>query len=162
MIYLPVMVHSTSLRRYTVAMMLHGSSENGEARIKNIYYMHAQSTQKEALGAGGLWTHLSLWQAHSPVSGLVAWFLHGAWASPCPCCLVTVRCRLWFMQTGRWSLVGQLRYVVRPTLGQSTKASQQKQWGRISNQERGNLESYLIINYRLSNFRKIDDLEYVF
>lgn len=79
MIYLPVMVHNTSLRHYTVAMMLHESSENSDAHvhIKSIYYMHAQSTQEEALGAGGLWTHLSLWQARSPVSGLVAWFLHG-------------------------------------------------------------------------------------
>ncbi len=54
-------------------------------------------------------------------------FLHGGWVSPRLCCLVTVRSRLWFMQIGRQGLVGQPWYVVRPSLGQCTKASQQKQ-----------------------------------
>ncbi len=76
---------------------------------------------------GGSWswprTHLSLWQAGLPFSGLVAWFLHGGWVSPCLCCLVTVRSRLWFMQIGRKGLVGQPQYVVRLSLGQCTKTS---------------------------------------
>lgn len=87
---------------------------------------------------GGSWsrprTHLSLWQGGLPFSGLVAWFLHGGWVSPRLCCLVTVRSRLWFMQIGRQGLVGQPRYVVRPSLGQCTKASQQKQPRCISRQ----------------------------
>lgn len=106
--------------------------------ISNIYitHIHTQFTQDEAVGAGRPQTHLSLWQARLSVSGLVAWFLHRVWASPCLCCLVTVRSRLWFMQIARQGLVGQPRYVVRPSLGQCTKASQQKQSGCISNQER--------------------------
>lgn len=86
----------------------------------------AQTPLKQEEAVSGLWTHLSLWQAGLPFSGLVAWFLHGGWASPCLCCLVTVRSGLWFMQIGRQGLVGQLRYVVRPALGQCTKTSQQK------------------------------------
>lgn len=84
-------------------------------------HTHAHIAQEEAVRERP-WTHLSLWQVGLPFSGLVAWFLRGSWASPRLCCLVTVRSRPWFMQIGGQGLVGQLWYVVRPSLGQHAKA----------------------------------------
>lgn len=81
-------------------------------------------------------THLSLWQARLPVSGLVACFLHRFWASACLCCLVTVRSGQWFMQIGRKGLVGQSWYVARPSLGQCTEAKAKEALrAYIANQE---------------------------